>query len=57
MAHAENDQSIFGEISGRIGIEVSRSQLKRALAHLFSVAFVVTAGERNQARYRWAAQE
>ena len=49
--------SKFGEISGRIGPEVSRSQLKRALADLVGIAVVVREGERNQARYRLVAQE
>ena len=49
--------SKFGEISGRIGPEVSRSQLKRALADLVAIAVVLRDGERNQARYRLVAQE
>ncbi|PKN12439.1 MAG: ATP-dependent DNA helicase [Deltaproteobacteria bacterium HGW-Deltaproteobacteria-4] len=48
-------QSKIGEISGRIGPEVNRSQLKRALAELVTLGVVVMVGERNGARYRLAA--
>ena len=44
--------SKIGEISGRIGPEVGRSQLKRALAELVGLAAVVLDGVRNGARYR-----
>jgi ATP-dependent DNA helicase RecG len=46
--------SKIGEISGRIGPEVNRSQLKRALAELVSLGAVALEGERNGARYRLA---
>jgi ATP-dependent DNA helicase RecG len=49
--------SKIGEISGRIGPEVKRSQLKRALAELVGLAVVVMAGERNGARYQLARPE
>ena len=49
--------SKIGEINGRIGPEVNRSQLKRALAELVSLAVVVMAGERNGARYQLAQPE
>lgn len=42
----------IGEISARIGLEVSRSQLKRALAELVQNRGVVMDGTRNRARYR-----
>ena len=48
--------SKIGDISGRIGPEVNRSQLKRALAELVSLGVVVLAGERNAARYRLALE-
>jgi ATP-dependent DNA helicase RecG len=44
--------SKIGEISGRIGKEVNRSQLKRALAELVGLSVVVMEGERSGARYR-----
>jgi ATP-dependent DNA helicase RecG len=44
--------SKIGEISERIGPEVNRSQLKRALAELVSQAAVEMQGERSGARYR-----
>jgi ATP-dependent DNA helicase RecG len=49
--------SKIGEISGRIGPEVNRSQLKRALAELVGLAVVDMTGERNGARYQLARQE
>ena len=49
--------SKIGEISGRIGPEVNRSQLKRALAELVGLAVVVMTGERNGARYQLAQPE
>lgn len=49
--------SKIGEISGRIGPEVNRSQLKRALAELVSIGVVVMTGERNAARYRLALEK
>lgn len=49
--------SKIGEISGRIGPEVNRSQLKRALAGLVGLAVVVMEGERNGARYRLAVEK
>ena len=50
-------RSKIGEISGRIGPELSRSQLKRALADLVGRSVVVMEGERNGARYRLAAEK
>jgi len=47
-------RSKIGEISNRIGPELNRSQLKRALAELVSLSVVVMEGERNGARYRLA---
>ena len=44
--------SKIGEISGRIGPEVNRSQLKRALTELVDRSVVVMEGLRNGARYR-----
>ncbi|MBV5346730.1 putative DNA binding domain-containing protein [bacterium] len=44
--------SKIGEISARIGPEVNRSQLKRALAQLVSLDVVALVGERNGARYQ-----
>ena len=44
--------SKIGEISERIGAEVNRSQLKRALAQLVAQAVVAMEGQRNGARYR-----
>lgn len=44
--------SKIGEISERIGAEVARSQLKRALAELVQSGTVVMEGQRNGARYR-----
>lgn len=44
--------SKIGEINERIGPEVKRSQLKRALAELVSQAAVEMQGERSGARYR-----
>lgn len=49
--------SKIGEISGRIGPEVNRSQLKRALAELVRLSVVVMAGERNGARYQLVRPE
>jgi len=49
--------SKIGEIGARIGPEVNRPQLKRALAELVSLAVVVMEGKRNGARYRLAAEE
>lgn len=48
--------SKIGEISARIGPEVNRSQLKRALAELVGLGVVIMEGERNGARYRLAAE-
>lgn len=45
-------RSKIGEISGRIGTEVNRSQLKRALGELVGISALVMEGERNRARYR-----
>lgn len=45
-------RSKISEIGGRIGPELNRSQLKRALAELVSLSAVVMEGERNGARYR-----
>jgi ATP-dependent DNA helicase RecG len=47
-------RSKIGEISNRIGPELNRSQLKRALTELVSLSVVVMEGERNGARYRLA---
>ncbi len=44
--------SKIGEISGRIGAEVARSQLKRALAELVRSGTVLMEGRRNGSRYR-----
>ena len=44
--------SKIGEISERIGAEVARSQLKRALAELVQGGAVLMEGQRNGARYR-----
>ncbi len=49
--------SKIGEISARIGPEVNRSQLKRALAELVSCGVAVLTGERNAARYRLALEK
>ena len=49
--------SKIGEISGRIGLEVNRSQLKRTLAELVSLGAVVMTGERSAARYRLALEK
>lgn len=48
--------SKIGEISERIGAEVSRSQLKRALADLVKQGVVLMEGERNRARYYLTAE-
>jgi ATP-dependent DNA helicase RecG len=45
-------RSKIGEISHRIGTEINRSQLKRALADLTQHGVIVKEGERNAARYR-----
>jgi ATP-dependent DNA helicase RecG len=45
-------RSKIGEISARIGAEVPRSQLKRALAHLIQSKAVRMEGQRAGARYR-----
>ncbi|MGE3729356.1 MAG: ATP-binding protein [Lysobacterales bacterium] len=45
-------RSKIGEISGRVGAEVSRSQLKRALADLVRAGVAAMEGQRNGARYR-----
>lgn len=45
-------RSKIGEISARIGPEVNRSQLKRALAELVRLGVAVMEGQRNGARYR-----
>lgn len=50
-------RSKIGEIGARIGPEVNRSQLKRALAELVGLAVVVMEGERNGARYRLVVEE
>nr|MDP2190007.1 ATP-binding protein [Rhodoferax sp.] len=47
-------RSKIGEIGGRIGPELNRSQLKRALAELVGLSVVVMEGARNGARYRLA---
>ncbi|HAD03482.1 MAG: ATP-dependent DNA helicase [Desulfuromonadales bacterium GWD2_61_12] len=44
-------RSKIGDISERIGAEVNRSQLKRALAELAKGGEVLMTGERNKARY------
>jgi ATP-dependent DNA helicase RecG len=49
-------QSKIGEISGRIGPEVNRSQLKRTLAELVKMGVVQMDGERSSARYRLSAK-
>ena len=45
-------RSKIGEISTRIGAEVNRFQLKRALAELVRTGVAVMEGQRNGARYR-----
>jgi hypothetical protein len=50
-------RSKIGEISSRIGQEVNRSQLKRALAELVGLSVVVMEGERSGARYRLAGEK
>lgn len=49
--------SKIGEIRGRIGPEVNRSQLKRALAELVGRSVVFMEGERNGARYCLAIEK
>ena len=46
--------SKIGEISARIGAEINRSQLKRALADLVRSGTAVMEGQRAGARYRLA---
>lgn len=50
-------QSKIGDISSRIGPEVSRSQLKRALTELAGLGVVLMEGERNGARYTLVAEK
>jgi len=50
-------RSKIGEISARIGPELKRSQLKRALAELVGLSVVLLEGERNGARYRLAGEK
>ena len=50
-------RSKIGEIRGRIGPELARSQLKRALTELVALSVVVMEGERNGARYRLASEK
>lgn len=50
-------RSKIGEIGSRIGPELNRSQLKRALAELVGLSVVVMEGERNGARYRLAGEK
>jgi ATP-dependent DNA helicase RecG len=50
-------KSKIGEISSRIGTEVNRSQLKRALAELVGLSIVRMEGERNGARYVLVAEK
>jgi len=50
-------RSKIGEISARIGPELNRSQLKRALAELVSLSVVQMDGDRNGARYRLALEK
>lgn len=45
-------RSKIGKISGRIGPEVSRAHLKRALADLVDASVAVMEGTRTVARYR-----
>ena len=49
--------SKIGEISSRVGLEVSRSQLKRALSDLVGDSIVVMDGTRAGARYRLVAEQ
>ncbi len=49
--------SKIGEIRGRIGPELNRSQLKRALTELVALSVVIMEGERNGARYRLATEK
>lgn len=44
----------IGDIGGRIGPEINRSQLRRALKHLVDSGAVVMQGQRATARYRLA---
>ena len=50
-------RSKIGEISARIGPELNRSQLKRALAELVSLSVVQMDGDRNGARYSLALEK
>lgn len=50
-------RSKISEIGSRIGPELNRSQLKRALAELVGLSVVVMEGERNGARYRLAGEK
>ncbi len=45
-------RSKIGEISARVGAEVGRSQLKRALADMVRSGVIAMDGQRNGARYR-----
>ena len=45
-------RSRIGEISARVGVEVNRSQLKRALGELVHMGVVSMEGQRAAARYR-----
>ena len=44
----------MGDVHKRIGKEINRSQLKRAMAELVHTGVVIMQGERNGARYRLA---
>ena len=50
-------RSKIGEIRGRVGPELKRAQLKRALTELVALSVVVMEGERNGARYRLASEK
>lgn len=50
-------RSKIGEINARIGPELNRSQLKRALAELVSLSVVLMEGKRNGAHYRLALEK
>jgi len=43
---------MISEISSRVGAEVTRSQLKRALGELVHIGVVSMEGQRAAARYR-----
>ena len=52
---ARYPDSKIGEISARIGAEINRSQLRRALAQMIASGDVTMSGQRKGARYRLTA--